>query len=114
MNRSIQTVFVILLLTTAALVAGCSSRTSDVIVGTWQSDNFESSRMAFYDNGSCAILYESGGAYYEDFDGKWKALNNSEYVMYVNTTNDILEFKYMYGKLYEVQNVNNAFTKVSR
>ncbi len=72
---------VFILLIIAVLVAGCSTRSRDVIVGTWQSDIDKEYQLTFYDNGTYVSLFDVNGTIHEGYNGTWKALNNSEYIM---------------------------------
>jgi glyoxylate utilization-related uncharacterized protein len=104
---------ILMIVTIAMLVAGCSTRSGDQIVGTWQSDNDRENQLAFYDNGTYASLYDVNGTTHVAYDGSWKALNNSEYQLFPNVSGQtqVLEFKYMNGKLYNRHNIDHTFSR---
>jgi hypothetical protein len=105
--------YVILLLVIAILLAGCSTRSTDVIVGTWQSDAQGDLQFTFYENGTYVGLYKIDSAYYEAGNGTWKPLNNSGYLM-MGPDSFIKQLKYMNGKLYSVDDTNNSLSRVYR
>lgn len=101
---------VFILLIIAVLIAGCSTHSKDVIVGTWQSDIDSEFRVAFYDNGTYVSLFDVNGTISEGYNGTWKALNNSEYFLTVPGF-EIVELKYLQGKLYNVHNIDYTFSR---
>ena len=101
---------VFMLVIIAALVAGCSTRSRDVIVGTWQSDSEKEYLLTFYDNGTYVTMFNVNGTISEGYNGTWKALNNSEYTV-ICPSFDPIELKYVQGKLYNVYNIDYTFSR---
>jgi hypothetical protein len=71
--------------------------------------------FTFYDNGTFVSLYDINGTIHTQLSGSWKALNNSEYQLSTNIYGgQIIELKYMNGKLYMVHNIDATFSRTHR
>lgn len=108
MGKSLQlkSLTVILILAAILAVSGCTTKTTDPIIGTWQADDIPGMTLTFTDQNS--TLYTNGTAQLSwngsTMDGMWRSLGNDSYTAMfarsdLQTIVDV-RMKYDHGALY--------------